>query len=285
MTSIRSGRGVRLLLALLWLGGAWAGRAAEALPAEPKLPWSRIVMIGASATAGFTITPTDTNQHLLRLSRYVDAAIIPPHEPVRNLANFLLYMNPEASAQTQIEAAVAAKPTMVIGVDFLFWFCYGNGPTDRERLRRFESALKRLEVFQCPLILGDIPDASAAVDTMLMAHQIPSAKAMAAANQRLKEWAAARPHVVLVPLASFMRASMVDQPLVTRGHTIPAGRTRALLQDDKLHPTPQGAAALAVAILDAFQTSQPKLATNEVRWNPEEVFRLGSQSAAKPTKN
>lgn len=236
-------------------------------------------MVGASATAGFTVSEMlgGTNTQVHRLSRYVDAALLAPHEPVQNLAHALFFMQPEATGQSQIDQAIESKPTLVVGVDFLFWFCYGEGRTDRERLRRFEHGLKLLEPIPCPLILGDIPDASAAVNGMLSEKQMPSAPAMAAANRRLREWAATRPRVVLVPLAAFMRTAMANQPLALRGHTWPAGQTRVLLQDDRLHPSPPGAAALALAILDAFQSARPRAATNEVRWNPREVFRLGSK--------
>src|SRR6185295_15800664 len=150
-----------------------------------------------------------------------------------------------------------------IGVDFLFWFCYGSGLTDEERRQRFEKGLKLLEPVQCPLIIGDLPDASAAVGGVLRADELPSAAAMAAANHRLKQWAASRPHVVVVSLSGFMRTVSADQALTIHGQTIPEGKTGLLLQPDKLHPSPPGAAVLALAILDAFQSARPAPATDE----------------------
>ena len=270
----------RILLTLLFVTLGVSGHGAERAAPAPRPPWGRIVMIGASATAGFTVSEMlgGTNTQLHRLSRYVDAALLAPHEPVQNLAHTLFFMQPEATGQSQIHDAIESKPTLVIGVDFLFWFCYGaQARTDAERSQRFEQGLKLLESVPCPLIVGDIPDASAAVNGMLSEKQMPSARAMAAANRRLKEWSATRPQVVVVPLAAFMHAAMVNQPLQVSGHTWPAGQTRRLLQDDMLHPSPPGAAALALAILDAFQSTHPHAATNEIRWNSTEVFRLGSK--------
>jgi hypothetical protein len=235
-------------------------------------------MIGASATAGFTASEMlgGTNTQFHQLSRYVDAALAVPHEPVQNLANAFFFMQPEAAGPGQIRSALESKPTMVIGVDFLFWFCYGaQAQTDKDRMKRFERGLKLLEPISCPLILGDIPDASAAIDGMLSASQVPSGRAMAEANKRLKEWAASRPGVVVVPLAAFMRTATADLPLVVHGHSWASGKTRVLLQNDMLHPTPAGAAALALAILDAFHAARPGTATNEIRWDPTEVLRLG----------
>src|SRR5689334_1804853 len=102
-----------------------------------------------------------------------------------------MFMNPDAFAPTQVEAATNARPTLVIGVDFLFWFCYGDGRTDSERAQRFEQGLKLLEQIPCPLVVGDIPDVSAATNTGIISNeQVPSASARAAANKRLKAWAA-----------------------------------------------------------------------------------------------
>jgi len=241
-------------------------------------------MVGASATAGFTesepLGGPKTDQY--RLSRYLDAALLTPHEPVQNLANIMFFIQPEAAGRYQIDQALQTRPTLVVGVDFLFWFCYGEGLTEKDRLQRFEKGLKLLEAVQCPLVVGDIPDASGASIDMLPPDQIPSAETMSAANRRLKEWAATRPQVIIVALSGFVRAAMADQALSIRSHTLPAGKTRILLQDDKLHPSPPGCAVLAVAILDAIQSSRPGIPARDVRWNPKEVFRLGFKPAPQP---
>jgi hypothetical protein len=238
-------------------------------------------MVGASASAGFTETELlgGPKTPRYRLSRYLNAALLVAHEPVQNLANAMFFIQPEAAGRYQIDQALAARPTLVVGIDFLFWFCYGEGPTDKDRLQRFEKGLKLLEAVEYPLILGDIPDASGASNDMLPADQIPSVETMSAANRRLKQWAATRRQVVIVSLSGFMRTAMANQALTIHGHTVPEGKTGALLQSDKLHPTALGSAVLALAILDAFQSTRPAHAAAEVRWNPDEVFRLGFNAA------
>ena len=198
---------------------------APAARAAAKPPWGRIVMVGASASAGFTesepLGGPKTPQY--SLSRYLDAALLVAHEPVQNLANTMFFIQPEAAGRYQIDEAIKARPTLVIAIDFLFWFCYGEGPTEKDRLLRFEKGLKLLEAVQCPLILGDIPDASGASNDMLPADQIPSAETMSAANRRLKQWAATRRRVILVSLSGFMRSAMANQALTIHGHTVPEG--------------------------------------------------------------
>ena len=256
---------------------------------SPTDPWNRVVLIGASATAGFTESEIfgGPNTAQYKLSRYVEAALIPPHQPVRSLATTLFFMQPETEAQRQIELAVETKPSLVIGVDFLFWFCYGDGRTDQDRLRRFEHGLKLCEQISGPLLLGDIPDASGAVNRMLSADEIPTPTAIAAANHRLKQWAHDHHNVVVLPLAHFMRAVVANEALTIHGHTLPAGKTGILLQSDHLHPSAPGCAVLALMTLDALQATRPAATAAQIRWDPKEVFRRGysGSQADKPLMN
>jgi len=281
----RSGKRHRLtvtwsLVLLLGIGSALAE------PARTNSLWKRIVMIGASVSAGFTASEPlgGPSTPQFRLSRYVDAALLVPHEPVKNLANTFFFLQPELLARQQIEQALQAKPTLVLGVDFLFWFCYGEGSTDKERLRRFEKGLKLLESFECPLILGDIPDASAAANGMLRPDQIPSATAMVAANRQLIKWAASRPNVVILRLSEFMRTAMSNHSLTIRDYTLPEGKTLMLLQHDKLHSRPPGCAAVTLAALDPLHKHQP-FSSADVRWDPKENLRLVLRSLQANTNN
>lgn len=262
--------------------GGRAGTKPGAETPSPKLPWGRIVLVGASASAGFTESEPfggpDSRQY--RLSRYIDAAVVAPHEPVQNFANSMFFLQPEAEGRRQIGQAVRSKPTLVVGLDFLFWFCYGDGASDEDRLKRFEQGLGLLAGIPCSLIVGDIPDASAAVDSALSPEQVPSAKAIAAANRRLKEWAASHRRVVVLPLSKFMSTVIANQALTIHGRTFAAGKTQSLLQSDKLHPSALGCAVLTVSLLDAFAASQPALSTGDVRWDPREILRLGSQPSS-----
>jgi hypothetical protein len=82
-----------------------------------------------------------------------------------------------------------------------------------------------------------------------------------------------------VPLAKFMHDTMVNAAVKLHDQTLPAGKTRALLQADQLHPNPHGAAVLTLGILDALVTKESKFPAADIRWNPAEVFRLGYQAA------
>ena len=260
--------------------------ASHVVAAKTNSPWERIVMIGASVSAGFTASEPlgGPSTPQFRLSRYVDAALLVPHEPVQNLANTFFFIQPELLGRQQIEQALRGKATLVLGVDFLFWFCYGESSSDEERLQRFDRGLKMLEAVQCPLVLGNIPDASAAADGMLRPEQIPGTNAMAAANQRLNKWAATRPNVIILRLSQFMRTAMANQALTIRDYTLPEGKTRMLLQNDKLHSSAPGCAVVALAALNALQA---KLAfpSSDVRWDPKEIYRLVLKSSPAGTNH
>ena len=232
-------------------------------------------MIGASATAGFTASEPlgGTNTARYALSRYVDAALKVSHEPVLNLGNAFFFFQPEAMGQQQVARALTNRPTLIIGLDFPFWFVYGEGETDEARLKRFDYGLKLLEKIQCPLVIGNIPDASAAVNKMLRPDQMPSLKAIAAANERLKAWAASRGQVAVVELSDFMRKAAANRAISISDHTLQDGQTQMLLQNDRLHPSPPGCAVLALAVLDAYQASRGTSDVAEFIRDPKEIFR------------
>ena len=282
----RAGFAVLLSLCLLW-PTVWAADtrlssapnspppAQQSLPATNN-PLQRIVLIGASGTAGFTESEPlgGTNTDLLRLSRYLDAALVAPHEPVQSFAIALFFLRPEVLGPGEVERARQVKPTLIIGTDFLFWYCYGVVPSEEARLERFESGLNLLATVTCPLVLGDLPDASAAVNGMLSPAQMPKPATLAAANRRLSAWAAPRPNVRLIRLANFMRDSLANNEVVIQGRIWPKETTRNLIQADKLHASREGCAVIALSIMDALTTSPTLLPVESVRWDPAEVLRL-----------
>jgi hypothetical protein len=276
---------VVVALVCIWIGPAVCGQEKPKVPAAAaRSPWERIVLIGASASAGFTATEPmggpDTEK--FRLHRYLDAAVLVPHEPPRNVASAFFFLQPEADARRQLDEVLPRKPTLVVGVDFLFWFCYGLVTNEDERMKRFETGLKLLEEVPGALVVGDIPDASSATD-MLAPEVIPTAATRAAANRRLKEWAARRRQVAVVSLSDFMRTALANEALTVHGRTLPAGKTRGLLQPDKLHPSTRGCTVLTLAIMEALRSTQPVSFTNDIRWDFAEVQRLGS--GAPPATN
>ncbi len=253
--------------------------APGAPPAESSSPapalFQRVVVLGASLTSGFNSAQPfggpETRQY--RFANYVEAALTGRHEPVASHASSFLFFSPRETMENQVNATVAAKPSLVIALDAMFWFCYGGGMTREQRLELFDWGLRQLQRVEAPLIVGDIPDASKAVGGMLGMAQMPELSTIAQCNQRLKTWAASRRGVTVFPLSRIMATATANEELILAGCTWPRGKTRALVQADHLHPSLGGLAALAVAVLDAAAAAAtPPVPATSLRRDLEAVY-------------
>jgi hypothetical protein len=229
-----------------------AASSGELTTSAPAL-FQRVVLLGASVTAGFTSSEPfggpSTAQY--RLQNFIHAAVKGSHEPITTHANTFLFTNPAKTMEKQIAATIAARPTLVVALDALFWFCYGHGLTSEQRQELLESGLRMLEAIDAPLVLGDIPDASKGVGKVLGKSQMPEISTIAACNERLREWAAARKTVAVIPISELMLKASADEELQLGGLSWGKGKTAALLQPDLLHPSQRGLAGLAIAALGA----------------------------------
>jgi hypothetical protein len=221
-------------------------------PQETPALFHHIVLLGASVTAGFEESEPlgGPKTQLFRFANFIEAALSGTHDPVETQASALLFFKPEETMERQIAAAVAAKPSLVVGVDALFWFCYGARLTAEQRLARFEAGLRLLGRISAPLIVGDLPDASPAVGGMLSKDEMPDPAVLAHCNERLQAWAAEHKNVAIVPLSRMMAAAFANAELTLGGMTWAEGKSGVLIRSDHLHPTRHGLAALAIEALN-----------------------------------
>ncbi|MEZ5324104.1 MAG: hypothetical protein R3F19_03470 [Verrucomicrobiales bacterium] len=243
--------------------------------------FSRPVLIGASVSAGFTESELFGGEKTAgyQLKHYFDAAILSEHAPTETFGGAFFFMSPEKTGATCIEKALAAKPSLVVAIDFLFWFCYGEGMTPEQRLTKFEEGLKLLEKIDAPMVVGDIPYASAAVDKMLSKEQLPPKEIVEQCNKRIREWGGNREAVAVVSLSDFMEAAVANQALNVREHIWAEGSTRALLQGDLLHPSHHGCVGLTAFVLDAALTCSPAVQSDCVCWDLQKIYTEGLASA------
>jgi hypothetical protein len=147
----------------------------------------------------------------------------------------MLFKDPAGDIKRQISEATSFKPSMVIGLDLLFWDVYGyDDPAG------LANTLAQLEVLRAGgvwIVLGDVPLITTASEVMLPKSAIPSVAQLAAANKTIAAFAK-RDHVVLVPLAAW------TEPLRTGAKvTLPTGETveaAELMAIDGLHANPLG---------------------------------------------
>ncbi len=195
---------------------------------DPHL-FDRIAVLGASVSAGFS-SP--------RVGVALQAAL--PSSAITDAADLWMFSDPLVKGAAQVDAALAAKPTMVVAIDFLFWYAYQA--TDAEAreasLERGLDQLNRLDDRSIVLAVGDLADMRVADPRMLPPAVVPPAVELRAMNARVRAWAAARRNTVVLPLGAWTAPLLANAEVeLAPGETIEAEN---LLFLDRLHPNPLG---------------------------------------------
>jgi len=158
---------------------------APAVPATEPRALERVVVIGASLSAGFGAEQT--------LAQVFAAALKPGHAEPVDYGDALFFTSPLSFGARMVEAALDEEPSLVLAVDFLFWFGYGStdaegGAMDSEdeRLALLEHGLAFLARLECPLVVGDFPDMSEAVGRMISPAQMPEKATLPRLSQRVR---------------------------------------------------------------------------------------------------
>jgi hypothetical protein len=263
------------LLATLLATGPQSPAAAIAVPVL-----QRPAVVGASLAYGFGLEQKHEVGARTSLADVAEAALRAEHERIADLGNTWLFVNTVSNARQMLESAREHEPTLVVALDFLFWFGYGELPSEEARLALLERGLDQLEDVACPLLVGDFPDMRAALrgrspllgGPMLRPEQVPAPETLAKLNVRLAEWAAERPNVVLVPLSELVAKIHAGEKLEVRGNAFGGKDAVAtLLQPDLLHPTLRGAVAVWILAADRLVAARPEIPADAFLWNAEEL--------------
>ncbi|MGJ8656338.1 MAG: hypothetical protein ACSHX6_07800 [Akkermansiaceae bacterium] len=225
---------------------------------------ARPVIIGASVSDGYDHTEKlgGPKSDALALDHYLQKCLQTPAANFANFSNRFCFIHPLGISHKQVSDALKAKPSVIIAVDQLFWQLYGNFSSSEQRLITFQAALEKLDPITCPLVIGNIPDASHSLNKMLAASQIPNLETVEKANQLLTSWVKKRKQTAIIDLASFMKLSVSNKEIKLKHITYPAGTTKQFLQTDMLHPTEVGATAISYAVIESLQTISELKDTN-----------------------
>lgn len=217
---------------------------------------SRPVIIGASVSDGYDHVERlgGPKSDALALDIYLKKSIKSPDTKFSNFSNRFCFVYPIGISHKQVTDALKSKPSVIIAVDQLFWQLYGNFSSPEQRIITFKAALTKLDTITCPLVIGNIPDASHSIHKMLAPSQIPKIETVNKANQLLREWVAKRKQTAIIDLAKFMTLCTSNKEIKLNHITYPAGTTKQFLQTDMLHPTDDGVKAISYAVLDSLQT-------------------------------
>ncbi len=275
-----------MLFALASLCLALAGEPTAPPTIEPGHLYDRIAIVGASASDGFGVIvkeeKSDTNPrpaavhlNMTKVLRHAAEAHAvgsasatgaapatgddAPAPIIHHYASGLFFASPGTVGRGEIDRALKSKVTLVIALDYLFWFVYGTVTADgkpmteeAERVANLESGLAQLDRLLAegvPVVTGTIPDVRDSIGKMLSKAQVPDPATIVAANARIAEWVAARPGVRLVPLADILVTLKTGEPVSLGGTSWDPAKWGAMLQGDQLHPTFCGTVALAAGIM------------------------------------
>ncbi|MSR44936.1 MAG: hypothetical protein EXS15_06230 [Phycisphaerales bacterium] len=255
-------------------------RTSEAVVVPGHL-YDRIAVIGASVSDGFGVVVQNQTAH-------TDASATPPEERRMNLsdvlcsassvtpapivhhyASELFFANPGLVGKSEIDRALAIKPTLVLALDYLFWYLYGTVTvagepmqSEAERLANFEVGLAQLDrvlTTHVPIVIADIPNMSDAIGKMLYESQVPSGSTIAKANARLTEWVRTRPAVKMMALTTVLAALKSGGVIEIAGRTWIPADCGPLIQKDQLHPTFAGTVVLAAGLIDLVRASDSSM--------------------------
>lgn len=286
---------LQLVLALAALASpALTPQSSQGTPATPTATAdpepARIAIIGASVSNGFGLS--EELEVNCTLTPFIDAALKLPHGEISNVADGFMFQDPRESGAKQLEQALAKQPTILIAADFPFWFGYGTLSSIEMRMKRLEDGLALMERVDCPLLIGDFPDMSAAINgksplagggPIIGRHQIPVPEQLEKLNARLHEWAEGRENVHLFQMARFAREIRTAEPLEIRGNSVTAEQKQQLLQTDLLHTKVRGTALLTVMIFDQLVTDGV-LEEEDVEWELQAI-EAGVHEATKPARD
>ncbi len=228
---------------------------------------SRVATIGASASAGYGVYFTRRDEpgsspsgislaKLLRIASGKEVVVI-------DLGTAAFFSNPSGIGTRLVNRAIKSKPDLTLAIDYLFWFTFGTIGVDSTRIRTIEDRLALLEVglaqldrIDGPLLVGDVPDMSSAAGRMLRQSQVPSQEAQRLANERIREWVAARPNARFFPLRGLIEQLRKGEAFDIGGQTWSVSDARKLILPDRLHPSLDGLIALVAAIDEILATDE-----------------------------
>jgi hypothetical protein len=227
---------------------------------------------------------------------------------VRDRSDLYLFTDPQKRGEVQIEAACGDRASLILALDFLFWFgywpdeeklpqaesgspllqAYGKSDAELERcLRSLEKQVRGfalidrlLEQTTAPIVIADYPDMFGANPLMLSPRRIPLRRTLDELNRRLHRFAEERPRLIVFPLADYVARSK-------RGEIeLPGGDGRNVapedaIQGDNLHPTRLGTALVLhelLALLDERLEGDARRALPA----PVEFPALAAKAGAEP---
>ena len=261
---------------------------AQNISADDCKVLDRIAITGASVTAGMGLkTPpisSDLGGYPMNFQHVVEGMLEIEPEAIGFFADVMFFRSSRKNATEYVQKIVEFKPTIVFGIDFLFWFGYGMAPDDVDedeyRMEKLNFGLDLLELIDAPIIVGDLPDMHAAIGYMLRDGQVPSVPTISKLNERIHKWAEEHKNVQVISVYELGKHILGNEEFTILEHTWPAGSRARLMQGDLLHTTLEGTTAAALLVIDAIDVEcfkrDPKLIMQKAAQNAREDYAESS---------
>ncbi len=245
-------------------------------------PLSRVAFIGASVSAGFGNAQELKVGRSIKLGGFFQQMLGADlgSSQIYDYGSSQLFVDPLGLGKQQVEEASKQKPTLVIGIDYLFWYAFGypriGNPRRMEGLRM---GLKRLDEFDCHLIVGDLPNVDHALRgksplrggyPILRPGQIPSEVERLAMNKLIHEWASKKSNVKVFPLADLMKQMVGGKEMTLRGNTWKVEKLDQILQSDLLHPKVRGFVWVSMHVAEST-LQLPGVQSSDFTWGEGEI--------------
>jgi hypothetical protein len=220
---------------------------------------SRVAVIGASVSRGLSSG--------IPLAALLEHAILTENEEVAQFADARMGLTAPGSGEKQVDDVLDHEATLVVALDFLFWYAHflpaGRDP-DKTRIERFEGGLAQLDRIAAPFACGDIPAMDDVPVHRLPKEAVPSPEIRDELNSRLRAFCAKRERVLLLPLANWVEELRVGKwkiagSLDGKATETPITAEKAL-HADRMHPTTLGALALGDRVVAALRERHRLLA-------------------------
>lgn len=234
--------------------------------------FSRAVVIGASASDGFGLSVRENGAKpgdgvSVSLADILRVALNGRHT-VEAYSSSMVFVNPGPILSGEMDRALRQSPSIILGIDFLFWYVYGTVDATAEAMRTPEQRLANLErgLAQAdralsrgiPVIVGDIPDMKAAIGKMLSRAQVPDHATLDAVNSRIREWAQSRPGARVFGLRESVMSIATNGSMRAGGTEWSVDDHGPLLLRDELHPSFTGLVAVASSVIESAATLLPQ---------------------------
>ncbi|MBN1917477.1 MAG: hypothetical protein JW889_06170 [Verrucomicrobia bacterium] len=289
------GRAVWLVLAVVLSSVCLGTEPTTPATEEPASNTLHVAVIGASVSAGFGCG--------VKLADVLDVAIESP-KTITDLSEGTFFLDPVGKTERIIQALTkdrsvtgvlktetgpqevvvtfdAQPPDVVIGLDFLFWFAYGDKDAATREVE-MQKAFEFLEKLDCPILVGDVP--TFAPSFMLDADQIPSAEELEVLNAMIVEWAKEHENVTVYPLAALVESVRNGEAIELDGkqHTF---KPSEIFTIDKLHVTRTGIIAVTSIILKGLSHEGGPLADTKLILDMDEIAeKLEPEEAVAPVE-